>query len=254
MPSYTSHHAELYDLFYEKKPYRQEAAFVHTLLQKYQQIETKNILELACGTGNHSLHLAKYNYSILATDNNKSMLRIAQRKLSSLSNVKVKYMDMLNFSKFKKPFDAVLCLFDSIGYVKSNENITNVLTNVNKYLKKKGLFIFEFWNAGAMLRSYEPFRVKEWKTGNKKFIRESKTIMRYQDQLCDVHYTIYEYQNRVLLKKTEETHTNRFFLPQEMKLFLSNSGFNIVAWYDGYSHTKKITEKSWHTVCVAQKK
>ncbi len=253
MSSYTGYHADLYDLFYGSKSYKHEANFTRSCILKYQPAETRTILELACGTGNHSIHLSKYKYKITATDYSRDMLRVASQKLSSLENVQVAHMDMLQFRRFKKPFDAVICLFDSIGYVQTNTNIAAVLKSIHKNLKRKGLFVFEYWNAGAMLHSYEAVRVKKWKVGERKIIRKSETTMRYHKQLCDVKYTVEEYQRSALKRKFTETQTNRFFLPQEMNYFLSEAGFVPMALYDGYSK-KTVSETSWHVLCVAQKR
>ena len=254
MSSYTGYHAELYDHFYGKKPYKREVSFVRGCLKKYSASSVKNILDLACGTGSHALHLSQFDYSITAADYSRDMLRVAARKLSGASNVKVMYMDMLKFRKFSKPFDAVLCLFDSIGYVNTNENILKVLEGVHNNLRKNGLFIVEFWNAGSMLRSFEPMRVRSWKAGDKKITRKSQTKLRYFKQLADVSYSISVYdKSRNLERKIRETQTNRYFLVQEMNLFLCESGFKPVKWFDGYRN-KTVNENSWHTVCVARRK
>ncbi len=163
-------------------------------------------------------------------------------------------MDMLKFRKFARPFDSILCLFDSIGYVNSNQNILKVLRNVHQNLRQNGLFIFEIWNAGAMLRSYEPVRVRFWKTTDGKIVRKSETRIRYAEQLADVSYTISVYDKKNKLVRTiKETQTNRYFLVQEMNAYLSMSGFEALEWFDGYSR-KKVNENSWHILCVAKRK
>ena len=253
MPSYIGRHADLYDLFYKNKNYKAEAKFVHGLISDYSSRKTRTILELAGGTGNHSFHLSQYGYMITLTDNSHDMLRVARKKLSVNTNVEVDYMDMTRFKKFNKQFDTVICLFDSIGYVQTNDNILRVLKNVSTCLKKKGLFIFEYWNAGAMISSFDPVRLKEWRDGGRKVVRRSETKLFYENQLCKVHYTITEYEGDRIKRKIRESQTNRFFLSQEMNLFLSSTGLRPLALFDGFTRRKKITEKSWHTVCVAGK-
>ena len=254
MSSYIGYHAELYDLFYAEKPYKKEVFFVNECFKKYSTFPVKRILDLACGTGNHSLHLSKFNYSITAADYSKDMLKVAETKTAHIKNVKVMHMNLLRFNKFSKPFDAVLCLFDSLGYVNTNENILKTLKGIHANLRKNGLFIFEFWNAGAMLRFFEPVRIRSWKLGDNKIIRKSETNIRYSEQLADVAYTIcvYDKKNK-LIKKINETQTNRYFLVQEINLFLSACGFEPMKWFDGYS-SKSVTENSWHTVCLAKRK
>ncbi|HLP51899.1 MAG TPA: class I SAM-dependent methyltransferase [Chitinophagales bacterium] len=254
MSSTKGYHADFYEIIYKNKPYAAEAKRIHTTIAKHSPFKVKSLLELACGTGNHSLNLSRYGYKIQATDKNKDMVRVAKAKLAGVPHAKVDVMDMVHFMNFTQRFDAVICLFDSIGFVQSNENIVSVIKNVSANLKKGGLFVFEYWNAGAMLRSYEPTGLREWKEGERKIVRKSSTTMNYEKQLCKVDYTILDYRGGQLIKQIKESHTNRFFLPQEMNCLLTAGGLTPVALYDGYSGKKKVTEASWHTLCVAQKK
>jgi ubiquinone/menaquinone biosynthesis C-methylase UbiE len=54
MSSYAGRYAELYDLSYSDKPYTEEAALVHDCLQRFGVSPSREILELACGTGQHA--------------------------------------------------------------------------------------------------------------------------------------------------------------------------------------------------------
>ena len=72
-----------------------------------------------------------------------------------------------------KRFDAVICLFDAIGYVQTNAKISDVFHGVHKHLRPNGLFIFEFWHAAAMLRHYDPIRVRRWPTDDGLVLRIS---------------------------------------------------------------------------------
>src|ERR1035437_135143 len=116
----TAYHADLYEMIYKDKPYAKESRWIHKAFEKYSRNKVRNVLELACGTGNHSLHLSEYGYSIMATDKNKDMVRVAKNKLSFNNKIQTEQMDMLRFLNFEKPFDAIICLFDSIGFVKTN--------------------------------------------------------------------------------------------------------------------------------------
>ena len=71
--SYIGRHAALYDLFYAEKNYGDESAFIHRCIQNYQPGAQK-MLELACGTGTHSLLLEKLGYNVIATDYSPDML------------------------------------------------------------------------------------------------------------------------------------------------------------------------------------
>jgi ubiquinone/menaquinone biosynthesis C-methylase UbiE len=250
--SYIGHHAELYDLFYADKPYAEEAAFVHACLQKYGNHAPKHILELACGTGTHSLLLEKYGYDIIATDYSKDMLAQARQKANKNgAKVNFRQQDMRFLNIPERPFDAVICLFDSIGYVATNENIQQVLKGVRAHLCPGGLFIFEFWHAGAMIRNYDPVRIRRWEVPDGEILRISETRIDHQRQLCHVTYSIYELHKDGTYHHFRETQVNRFFLLQEMAHFLLEANLTPLKWFAGFSENENITEEVWHIVGIA---
>lgn len=254
MSAYIGRHAELYDIFYADKPYAEEAAFVHRCLQQYNVGTTRHLLELACGTGTHALELEEFGYEIVATDYSEDMLACARRKAAEVaSSVDFRWQDMCALDIAGRPFDAAICLFDSIGYVETNEALMQVLQGVRRHVRPDGLFVFEFWHAVAMLRSYDPVRVRRWSTPAGELVRISETELEYAKQLARVTYTIHELRHDGTYTSLKETQTNRYFLVQEMAGWLSSCSFTPLKWFAGFAPDENITEQTWHIVAVARK-
>lgn len=254
MTSYSGRHAELYDLFYADKPYEAEAAFVDNCLREYSVGPTNSLLEIACGTGTHALLLEKRGYEIVATDYSNDMLERAKQKASvGSSRVDFRLQDMTQLDLSEAPFDAAYCLFDAIGYVATNESLEKVFRGVHKHLRRDGLFIFEFWHAGAMLRHYDPVRVRRWKTVDSLVLRLSETTLDYANQLSSVIYSIYELKDDRTYSTLTETQVNRYFLVQEMAAWLTSTGFAPVKWFAGFSNDETISDQTWHVVAVARR-
>jgi len=252
--SYIGRHAELYDLFYAEKPYNEEAKFVDACIQKFGEGGSKKLLELACGTGRHALEMEKLGYKVTATDYSADMLSQAKQKaVAAASAVDFRQQDMRALNIPEAPFDAVMCLFDSIGYVATNENIFKVLQSVHQHLKPGGLFIFEFWHAPAMLKNFDPLRVRRWKLADREVLRISETILEDAQQLAHVSYSVYEFLPDQTYKTLSETQTNRFFLLQEMKAFLAHSGFEALKAFNGFSPDETISDSTWHVVMAARR-
>src|SRR3990170_5090342 len=118
MVSYAGRHASYYDIFYAEKPYAQEAEFVHRCLNQLQRGDTRRILDLACGTGSHAIPLEKMGYDVVGVDHSGDMLACAREKAGrTSSNVVFLLQDMRALELPGETFDAVICLFDSLGYV-----------------------------------------------------------------------------------------------------------------------------------------
>jgi len=253
--SYIGRHAELYDLFYADKQYSKEADFIHKCLQHYSKKMPKSVLELACGTGSHAFSLEKLGYQIFAIDNSHDMLECAKRKAYQHSSKITFYeQDMQKFQIPDEKFDSAICLFDSIGYVLTNTAIEQVFSHVHLHLKENGLFVFEFWHSAAMVKKYDPLRVRRYKYHNKEIIRISETELDYTKNVAHVKYTILESNNNGDYKKIEETQNNRFFSISEMTLFLKNQNFEPIKFFDGYTYNETITDDTWHIVAIVRRK
>jgi SAM-dependent methyltransferase len=254
MTSYSGRHAELYDLFYADKPYAAEAAFVDQCLTNYSVGPVNRLLEIACGTGTHAFHLEKPERKIVATDYSEDMLgRARQKATAKHSNVEFQLQDMTQLAVSTEMFDAVTCLFDAIGYVQTNAALAKVFHGVHKHLRPGGLFIFEFWHAAAMLRHYDPVRVRRWKTDDSTVLRISETTLDAANQLSRVTYSIYELKNDGTYSTVTETQVNRYFLLQEMDQWLTSMRFTPVKWFAGFSDDVTITDETWHIVAVARR-
>ena len=100
----------------------------------------KKILELACGSGEISLALAKAGFTILASDNSQAMLDVAYEK-DEEHLVAYKWMDMTNMD-ILETFDTILCYCDSINYLEYS-NLATLFHCVYERLNKQGVFLFD---------------------------------------------------------------------------------------------------------------
>ena len=151
------------------------------------------------------------------------------------------------------PFDAAVCLFASIGYVASNQALAQALQGLGRAVRPLGLLVLEFWHAAAMLRSHEPVRVRRWATPSGEVLRISETTLDCERQLAAVTYSVYEHRDDGTYSSFRETQTNRYFLVQEMASWLSMAGFQPLAWCDGFSLDRRVSDSTWHVVAVARR-
>jgi ubiquinone/menaquinone biosynthesis C-methylase UbiE len=143
--------AQYYDLIYSWKDYRKEADKIKSLIKKHKKSDGHDLLEVACGTGKHLPYL-KDSFSILATDLNKTMLSVARK---NVSDVTFKQANMVKLHLGKK-FDVILCLFSSIGYVKTYQNLNKTIQNFAQHLKVGGVVIIEPWFTEAIYKTGLP--------------------------------------------------------------------------------------------------
>lgn len=254
MTNYAGRYAELYDLFYGDKPYAEEARFIHDCIQKFSAHPTREILELACGTGRHALELEKFAYHITATDRSPDMLEVARRRAAETgSKVIFALADMGNLQLPAKEYDAAVCLFDSIGYLQTDNAILDALGEIRSHLRSGGLFIFEFWHAPAMLNQYSRTRVRKVKTEHGVIVRTSETSLDRENGLASVTYTVDEQDKNRTHSTFRETHINRFFSVDEIESLVSSAELEPLKFFAGFDQQASITDDTWHVVALTGK-
>jgi ubiquinone/menaquinone biosynthesis C-methylase UbiE len=178
--------ARHYDLLYSWKDYKKEVETIRALIRTYKTSPGTDLLEVACGTGKHA-KLLQDQFSIVATDLNEDMLRIARWRCKRVSFVRA---DMVNF-ELGRQFDIVLCLFSSIGYVRTHARLKKTLSNFARHLETGGVAIIEPWWSKA---SYRVGTVTMTTVGNDdvKIARQSVSKVRGNISIMDMHYLIGE--------------------------------------------------------------
>jgi SAM-dependent methyltransferase len=145
--------AEYYDLIYStKKDYPAEAAWISALLRRLNP-QCRTVLDVACGTGEHAKHLAA-GFAVDGLDVDPDFVSIAERKHPA---GRFFAADMRDFH-LPHRYDAVICLFSSIGYLETLDRVAQALRCFREHLATGGVIVVEPWFAPGVLN---PDRVFE---------------------------------------------------------------------------------------------
>ncbi len=129
----------------------------------------------------------KDEYSCTGIDINIEMVVVAKRKVKG---VIFKQGDMINFD-LNTEFDIILCLFSSIGYVKTYSNLEKTLMNFSSHLKKGGLLIVEPWFTKSAFRVGMP-GMTTYDGDDVKIARLNTTRVIGDLSIMEMHYLIAE--------------------------------------------------------------
>ena len=135
-----SRSARIYDAIYASiRDYPREAAQLDELIQ-HRRPGARRLLDVACGTGAHLEHLVE-RYDVEGLDLDREMLAVARERLPKVTFHEA---DMADFDVGKR-FDAVVCMFSSIGYVKTEERLRSAAAALARHLQPGGVLIVEPW-------------------------------------------------------------------------------------------------------------
>lgn len=142
---------ELYDAIYDWKDYPAEVVRLPALLGQLGVTPGSRVLEAACGTGGHLVHL-QHIYDVSGFDLNAGMSAIAATKVPG----RVFTADMTSFT-VQEPVDALVCLFSSIGYLPGLDAVRAAAHAFAAAVRPGGALVVEPWLAPADWVNDRPF-------------------------------------------------------------------------------------------------
>ncbi len=131
--------ADLYDLVYSFKDYRAEADKIRALIAR-ERPDARNILDVACGTGEHARFLAA-DFAVDGIDVEPRFIELAKTKLPGRD---FRVADMRSFELPSK-YEVVQCLFSSIGYLLTPKEVVAAFTCFRRHLALGGIILIEPW-------------------------------------------------------------------------------------------------------------
>ena len=178
--------SKYYDLIYSFKDYKKESVRIKALVSKYKMSEGKELLDVACGTGQH-LEYLKDEFSCMGIDICNEMLEVAMK---NVDGVVFKQADMTTLS-LGREFDVITCLFSSIGYVKTLANLRRTIRNFSKHLKNGGVVLIEPWFSKSTFYPGSP-HMTTYDGKDIKIARLNVSELRGSLSVMDMHYLIAE--------------------------------------------------------------
>jgi len=246
-------YAQYYDVFYKDKEYKREILYLRALFRKYGKTKIKTILDLGCGTGGHMIPLLQNGFLVMGVDISAQMLKVARSKLNRAALKADLKRGSLQTFRLHKKFDAVLCLFSVINYAAAQGDIVPTLRNITRHLKKQSLFIFDFWNASAVVDYYRPRKSANFRKNGMDIERQSVTKVYPSQKRCEVNYSCILRQDGRVIRHDKEKHVLRYFSPEEMTDCLRKAGLKVVDMHPFLHFGGKIRRNSWDLTAVAQK-
>ncbi|MDT0616066.1 class I SAM-dependent methyltransferase [Streptomyces lancefieldiae] len=137
---YQENFAEIYDDIYRShRDYAGEAERIRRLVRE-RHPAAASLLDVACGTGEHLVHLGK-EFEVQGVDLAEPMLRAAVAKLGAAA---VHRGDMRDLELGRR-FDAVTCLFSSIAYLGGVDELRAAVRSMAAHLVPGGVMVIEPW-------------------------------------------------------------------------------------------------------------
>jgi len=214
-----SNTAHLYDALYgPMKDYEAEARLVADIIRA-ECVEARTVLDVACGTGEHALHLRQLGFEVDGTDLDPAMVALARAKNPS-GGFEVTDMAELDLGR---TYDAIICLFSSIGYVITEDRLRATLRAFAAHLNRGGVVVVEPWfQPGDMSDKHVMALTGE--TDDLVVVRLSHTRIIDRRSLLQFEYMVGTDQG---LERLSEEHELGLFTREEMESAFTQAGLTV---------------------------
>ena len=226
-----------------------ECDFIEKEINYNKQIK---ILDIGCGTGRHSIELAKRGYKITGIDLSDSLLKRAKEKVLE-QNLRIDFQkqDARNLP-FSNEFDLAIMLCEgAFPLMETDEMNFQILQNAAKALKSNGKLIFTTLNGlFPLFHSVKDFLASTVGKGNATYDNNSFDLMTFRD-----HNTTYaedDFGNKKELQCDE-----RYYVPSEITWLLKSLKFKTIDIYGAklgaFSRIDKLTTEDFEMLVIAEK-
>ena len=161
--------APYYHLLYADRDEQEAAAFIDLLLQRLQPPAHSTMLDVACGRGRHSIHLAEHPYQVTGIDLSEESIEEARKHEHAGLSFFVHDMRLPFRSNY---FDYIFNFFTSFGYFDTWAEHENTIGSIAEALRSNGIFIMDYLNVHYVEKTLESkteverdgvrFRVERW--------------------------------------------------------------------------------------------
>ncbi len=210
------------------------------------------IIDIGCGTGRHSIELAKRGYLTTGIDLSESLLEKAREKAKH-SNVNVDFLkcDACNLP-FENQFDVAIMMCEgAFPLMETDEMNYEILKNVSQSLKEKSKLIFTTLNGlFPLFHSINDFHSENVNEDNATYHSKSFDLMTFRD------YNITKVVDDNGVEKELECN-ERYYVPCEITWLLKTLGFTKIeifgAKMGAFSREDKLKTEDYEMLVIAER-
>jgi SAM-dependent methyltransferase len=218
------------------------------------------VLDVACGTGMHAIALEKAGMRVLGADISPEMIRVAKKNAQAAGSgaefISAGFGELLERSAGSSsyPFNAIICLGNSLPHLLTPDEILHALTDMAKCLRAGGTLLMQNRNFDRVMAKKDRWLgTQSHEEGSREWL-----FLRFYDFDADglITFHIIRLHRRDGGEWTEQRSSTRLFPLRQALLvdLLHKAGFQQITCYGQMGEGKFDPKKSGDLVVTATKK
>lgn len=231
-----------YHLLYANRDFKEASDFIDKLITHLQPAPGATMLDVACGKGRHSIHLAEKGYDVTGIDLSEESIEDA---LTHQTDKLHFYIHDMRLPFWINYFDFAFNFFTSFGYFKTQRENDNAIRTIAQSINRHGRFVMDYLNTHCA---------------------EANAMHNMEKDINGVHYAITKWTDeKHFYKKIIITHTalkepleyieqvEKFTLADFTRMF-EKQGLQIQEVYGDYNFEPYNVDSSQRLIMIAKKK
>lgn len=225
--------AAAYDRMMQNVDYVRWAEYIDSLFGLYN-FHPKRVLDIACGTGSATILLAQKGYKMSGTDRAMEMLVRAREKAEKRGIRLFLWQQDMRYLTVTRPYDAALCLYDSINYILTEDEMKQFFQRVSDALTPKGIFIFDVTTEYNIVKH---FHRQTFAESYEDFSYIWKNLYFHKEKVCKTILTFFLRDGDKYTKR-EELHVQKIYSVAQIKRLLEEADYKLLSSFDAFTFNR----------------
>lgn len=238
------------DVYEVIRRYHRKLPLEITFLESYGLIAGKHYLDIGCATGVLIREFSNRGVKCVGIDPSQEFIHFGKAQLSAVGskNSELHESSIQDFVIQSEEFDFITCVFNTISYLGSYDEIESALKKIRLGLKRGGTFVLEF----AFYLNFIGY------------FKDSMIINHFDDDLkvtrlikhsINPHRAIWNHEETLFVQRKGEAIETYFeslpqivVLPPVMEQMLKRAGFQKIEFWGSWDKGRQVVG---HSTCIA---
>ena len=236
-----SEYARVYDQSGQYSFSLKMLSYIQAILDRHPVDGPKVLLDVACGTGTFAMEMADRGWQVVGLDASEAMLEQARLKAAARQlDAAWLRADLREFT-IREPVGLVTCLYDSMNYMLTADDLLNAFRRAYAALRPGGLFAFDMntswafesvWNDATYFTDSDDLSVVMQSQFDPQRRRAYVTVTCFERNGTDT-----DGNSLNSYRKLQERHVEQAFPTEQVATHLVDAGFRFEAQYECFAYT-----------------